>query len=224
MRRFIKLNCIIISCLFFTSCYDNETIIIDESEEANLRVNDELTTLMKSVTSHDASFDDFIDGAHCFSINFPYDVVVDDEVIHINSNTDIIELSELDDEIKIVFPISISLTNFEKHNITSNSELEELRQMCADGLFYDDHISCADFIFPLKMAIYDTNSRRFNQLELNSNKEAFLFLNNLDQHSIYQIVYPANIFMFHQEHFSIENNFSLTTHFKIAHNTCGVRD
>lgn len=115
-------------------------------------------------------------------------------------------------------------TNFENHLITSRIKFNEVQQMCRDGLLYEEHIDCAEFIYPLKFASYNTTTRRFNELEFSSDFETFSFLNELDQSSIYQIVYPANIFMFHQDHFSIETNFGMTAHFKIAHNTCGIRD
>lgn len=224
MKKYFKWLLIIVISVVISSCYDNEIIIIDESEENNLRVDDDLTTLMKSVTSHNASFDDLIDNCHCFSVNFPYQVIVEQQVIDINTEEDLNIFVNVDDEIEFVYPISISLTNFEVHNISSSIELNQLKEMCYDGLFYEDHIDCANFIYPLRLAVYDPKSRRFDKIELNSNKETFLFLDGLDNDAVFEIEYPTNIFMFHQHYFRIESNFSLTTHFKIAHNTCGIRD
>ncbi|GGE27693.1 hypothetical protein GCM10010832_05520 [Psychroflexus planctonicus] len=220
LDRIIKLTLVFSLLVCFSSCYENETIVVEENEEANLRFDDDLTNLMKSVTSHDASYDDFIDDSHCFSINYPYKIQVGNEIRNIENEEDLEHLNNYDVEIEIIFPISISLINFEKHSISSEDELESVKQMCNDGMFYEEHINCADFIFPLTLAIYNTNSRRFNQVVLSSNKETFTFLDSLDQDSVFKVVYPANILMYEQEYFSIEDNFSLNTHFKIAHSTC----
>lgn len=224
MAKFMKLIFALGISFLFTACYENETIIIDENEEDNLRATDELTNLMKSVTSHNSSFDDHIDNSHCFSIAFPYKIIVNEDVITINSVEDVQNLDEDETDFQIVYPISINLTNFEVHNISTNNELNELKQMCDDGWLYGEHIDCADFVYPLTLATYNTERRRFDKVELYSNKETFQFLDELDSDSIFEIVYPANIFMFQENYFSIENNFSLNTHFKIAHNSCGVRD
>jgi len=224
MKNTLKTSFIVLLILSMTSCYENETVIIDESEESNLRFDDELTTLMKSVTSHDASFDDFIDGSHCFSLKYPYQVVIQEELLDIQSDDDLQNLNNTESEIEIVFPVAINLVNFENHTVFTQTEFETLKQMCEDGLMYEDNINCADFIYPMELAIYNTQTRRFDKVIFNSNKNTFSFLNRLDSNSIFEVVYPANILMFQEEHFSIDNNFSLTTHFKIALSTCGMED
>lgn len=214
---------LLLSSVLFISCYDNETIIIEEEDNNALRFDDELTNLMKSVTSHDASFDDFIDQSHCFSINFPYQIVIEEEIFTIQNKDDLISFTE-EQNIEVVFPIQVSLHTFEVKQVESIAQFNNLKQSCNEGSLNASHIPCADFIYPLKIASYNSNSRRFDELEFNSDVEAFTFLNNLDTSSVFEIKYPANIFMFHQNHFSIETNFSMNAHFAIANNTCGIRD
>ncbi|GGE07530.1 hypothetical protein [Psychroflexus salis] len=219
-----QLTLLIFTPLFLTSCFENETVLINEENEENLYIDDDLTSLMKSVTSHKAYYDDFIDDSHCFSINFPYEIIINNEAHEINTYDDLDEYSDVDYEIELVYPLSISLTNFEIHNINNETELNSLKLQCNEGILYDEHIECAEFVYPIKLTTYNTQSRRFDLIEINNDKDTFSFLNELDNYSIFRLVYPANIYMFQQEYFSIENNFSLETHFKIAHNTCGIRD
>lgn len=224
-KVFFKVIFLFTISIIFTSCFENETILIDENEENNLRMDDELTSLMKSVSSHNAYYDDFIDDCYCFSINYPYQIKISEELHTINSDEDLYQFSNTpNEEIELVFPVSVSLTNFENHTIKVKSEYEELKAQCEAGLLYDEHIDCAEFVYPMRIAGYNAQSRRFELNTFNHDQDLFTYLARLDNNSLYRIVYPTNIFMFHQEYFNIESNFGLETHFKIAHNTCGIRE
>ncbi|MGS0524965.1 hypothetical protein ACU8V7_06920 [Zobellia nedashkovskayae] len=68
-----------------TSCQDEEPFVETIDEEQTLSFDSTALELMKETVSNDGSYDNIVDGASCFDIQFPYSVVVNDIELTIDS-------------------------------------------------------------------------------------------------------------------------------------------
>lgn len=175
--------------LVFISCYNDDSEIIESSNAANK--SSELTTMIKSMSSHKASFDDHIDKSSCFSLVFPYQLKINSVTTTINSIEDISDLG-LDDDIKIVYPVTAVFFDYAQHEMTSLIEHNSMIAFCEKDFDVEPN-SCMDFQYPITLKSFNEINGNFETSHLNSDKELFLFLDNLNDTDIYEIVYPIVI-------------------------------
>ena len=138
MRNLLRLSFLLMLFVVFqfTSCQKEEIEIIEDTiqEEGTITVDSSLTNLLFRVSLNDGNNDDFIDGSSCFSIKFPFSVLVNETEITVESENDyqnIIDFittsgSTLAD-INISYPISIKpfhflSTPFHVHKLTPKHE------------------------------------------------------------------------------------------------------
>ncbi len=201
------------------SCYEDETIIIEENNNELLHSTSTLTVLMRSVMAHDTTKDFVVTKSNCFSINFPYQLKVNGEIRSINHVQDIENIS-VEDELEHVFPLDVSFVNYEFSRVNSLSEFEALQQKCeSEDLTYHKN-NCAAFVYPIQVAVYDSNRQRFRTETFEHDLDGFTFIQNLSNGELFSINYPADIITHREHHFTIEGNNSLETHFKISSETC----
>ncbi|MBA3985274.1 MAG: hypothetical protein H0X63_01535 [Flavobacteriales bacterium] len=212
---------IVAFCVFitFTSCFENDIEIIDNEINSTLHKNSALSILISSVTSHDASFDDRIDDSGCFSLIFPYDLLINGEHITI-LNIEDINLIHEEDEIEILFPVNILFADYDTKVLQNESQFNTVYASCQNGELFNFHIGCAEFVYPFSFAKYNSVIRNFDRVNMNSKQEIFQFLANLKDDDIYRINFPLNIILFDTEYFTVQNNQILTNHFVDASLVC----
>jgi len=177
---------LLILVLALVSCYDDDSIVIVSDNTAHISAK--LTNSMKSIALHDASFDDIIDNSSCFSLEFPYQVVVNAELKTINSKADLETLHE-NDEIEIVYPVSAVLFNYDKHQITSISGYEAVANACEQNFNLSPH-RCLDFEYPVTIKMYNQVGSSFQSMNMDHDQDLYTFLDNLHETDIYEIDYP----------------------------------
>ena len=102
--------------LSFTSCQEEfEELPGEDSQEAIL-ASSSTAQLIQRTSSKDGSYDNIVDGASCFAINFPYVVNVNGLDINIDAVEDLKLIKNLFDEVEIdddildiIFPITYNL-------------------------------------------------------------------------------------------------------------------
>ena len=170
----------------FVGCYDDDSTLIASDNTAH--ISSKLTNSIKSITLHDASFDDIVDKSSCISLEFPYQVLVNTELQTINSIEDIETLHEAD-TIEIVYPVSAVLYNYEKHQITSFSEYDVVVNACEENFDLSPH-RCLDIEYPIIVKMYNQVGNNFQTMDLNHDQDMYVFLDNLHDTDIYELEYP----------------------------------
>ena len=86
---------LVFTALFLLGCQKEKLEIIEApDEEASFLFDQQLTSLLKSVASHDGSFDDVIDNSSCFSIDLPYQIALNGETHNVNTIDDLLPIKE----------------------------------------------------------------------------------------------------------------------------------
>ena len=171
------------------SCYDDDSQVVESDDTAHR--SSELTTMIKSMSLHNASFDDHIDNTSCFSLVFPYQINVNSNTTTITSIQDLSELSN-DDEIEIIYPVTSVFFNYEEHQIISPAELDTVKNLC-DQNFNIQSNNCFDFVFPLTVKRFNELNGNFETFHLDNDKEVFTHFDNLHDTHVYQLNYPINL-------------------------------
>ena len=168
----MRLYIAILLALLTLSC-QKESLVQDESSSENDLVQNEiLNKAVLSVSAHDGSFDDIIDNSGCFSVKFPYTIVVNNEEIEILSVNDLLVL-DLDENFMYQFPISITFSNYVELQINSEMELAEAQGSCATNQIFIDSIRCVDFVYPIKIAVYNIDTSTFETITIDHDRQNF---------------------------------------------------
>ena len=177
---------LLILVLAAVSCYDDDSTFIESNDTAHN--TSKLTTNIKSISLHDASYDDIIDNSSCFSLEFPYQVSVNSEIRTINSVEDINAIDE-NDELEIIYPVSAVFYNYEKHQITSSAEFDLIANTCEEDFDITAH-SCLDIQYPVAVKMFNQVGNDFHTMNVGHDQALFTLMDNLHDTDVYEIDYP----------------------------------
>jgi len=183
----------------FTSCQKEEVVLIDETtEEGTITNNSPLTLLMIRTSLNDGNNDDFIDGADCFSIAFPFTVMVGDTDFIIENELDYQEVLDFIEisggtfgDIEIVFPITIVFSNYDEVVVNNQEELNNYVSACENEII--DDIDCIDFIYPITFFVYNSETEDTTTVLILDDTELFLFLSTLNPTDFISIDFPISV-------------------------------
>lgn len=178
--------------LILISCQKELFSERDNQEDTSFLLDEQLTGLIKSVASHDGEFDDRIDNANCFSIQFPYGLWVDGKLHNIASPENFIEISP-GAQVMPEFPISVMVGDYSEWMIHSESEFNQMIIDCHSGVLYNDIITCVDFIYPVTISLYDAENTNFETLTLNHDWDTFSAVESLQPNRLAAINYPITL-------------------------------
>jgi hypothetical protein len=181
MRRIL-----LILILTLASCYDDDSTLIESENTAH--ISSRLTRSIKSISLHDASFDDFIDNSSCLSLEFPYQVFENSVLKTINNIQDI-ELLDENSNIEIVYPVTAVSYNYEKHQINSIADHNTIVSACESSFTLNAH-KCLDFQYPVSIKLYNRVGNSFQSINLDHDQDMYVFFDNLQDTDIYEIEYP----------------------------------
>ena len=189
--------------LIFTSCQDEIFEETPINEEEVLVANSTLASSMRSTATMDGSLDNIIDHANCLSIELPVTVVVNGLEIIIDSVEDyevieaiFDEFSGDDDNLEIVFPITIILSDFTEITINNYDELENFIGECSGENEIDDDIECIDFQYPITISIFNSEFQVIDTVTINSDNELYNFIENeLDDNVLASLNYPVTMIL-----------------------------
>lgn len=191
---------LILSSLLFTACQKEEYEVITDQDQNSISVNSEVYDLVLRTTMFDGSVDDEIDGSPCFSIEFPYTVIVDGEEFNINSEAALNEfLAGLPqdvetEDIALNFPVRVKNTGHQTVTVVNIQQLRGLQQSCRNSQAGNrGPITCARFSFPLRLTSYNSASQQTGAAVLNSQEELFEYLNNTSSNTVVSFEYPLQI-------------------------------
>jgi hypothetical protein len=190
MKKYLILSLVFIAL----ACQKEELTVVQDQEETSFLADRQLVGLIQSVSSHDGSFDDLVDQSTCFSINFPYEILLNGEIIEITSINDLLVINPFDDVVP-VFPISITTADYIEIDLANQKSFVNYAFSCANGLMYDDRITCLDFNYPISLSIYDQEESTFETIIYNHDKETFEGMDLFEEGTKATINFPVIVKM-----------------------------
>lgn len=228
--KFIYLFVFLLMGLTF-SCQDEVIEETPATEGENIVPNSNLANLMRSTVTLDGSLDNIIDSANCIIVDLPVTVVVNGITLTIESVEDYDAIEDIidqfvndDDEVQIQFPIVIVLSDYTEVVIESQDELDRYIEDCFGENEYDDDIECIDFQYPFTISTYDSNFQVIETIEINSDEELYLFIEELTDGISASINYPINMVLANEEVIQVNSNTELEMVIEAADDTCDEDD
>lgn len=188
MRYLMVLICAVV----LNSCQKEEYKVVENQEESSFLLDAQLSAYIKSVASHDGSFDDRVDSAPCFSINFPYGLWIDSVQHQMISSKDLTIIGA-DAQVVPQFPITITVADYVELDVENLSEFQQYIINCHSGQLYDDIITCIDFNYPISISLYDAENNYFETLVLQHDWDTFNALETIDPDRLVAINYPITL-------------------------------
>ena len=220
----------LISIVLF-SCQKEITTVIQPTKNLVLTPNTTVENLIKKTVTKDGSKDNIIDKASCISVKLPVTVVANGNEIVISTEVDyakieaVFDQSSIDnDSLKIIFPITIILSDYTEITIQNMGELENYTNVCNGENEPDDDIECVDFNYPITFSIFDSANALINTVSIQNDEQFYLFLEAMNKSDIVQINFPISITLADGTKENINNLDELETAIDNAKNMCNEDD
>ncbi len=203
MQNLMKiLSLVMVATLLVTSCRKEESVLIEGPQNETLKANSAVANLMQRTAMKDGSDDNIVDGANCFSVDFPFTVVVNGMEITVTSEEDLDTVEDIfdefdddDDTLEISFPITIILSDFSEVTINSIEEFEDFADECEGENEFDDDIECIDIKYPITASIFNANNELIDTITISSDQELYQFLDNLEDDDIVNVDFPVTLIL-----------------------------
>jgi hypothetical protein len=214
-----------------TSCRTEETEFIQAPEDEILVANSNIALLMQRTASNDGSIDNIVDKANCFDIKFPYEILVNNQDITLNSNTDfasvecVFDQSDDDtDALDIIFPIDIVLADFSEVTINNTTEFNSYTANCNGEDVTDNDIECLDFQYPIEASTFNSSNELLETINLENDNQLYKFIEAIDENDITTIDFPILVTLADTSEVSLYNLNELQTTIENAINSCDEDD
>ncbi len=221
---------LVVLVLSLSSCQEEYGEIDQGGEGQAIAANSTTAILIKNTTSYDGSFDNIIDGASCFAIQFPYTVNVNGIDVTIDSKSDLEVVEEIFDELDddndvldIAFPITVTLSNFTEITIKNHGELETMARECIEG-GDDDDIECIDFVYPVTLFTFGVDNQQSDQVEIKSDLGMRRFFDELGDNELISIRFPVTLKKHDGTQITVGSNAELAAALETSKNECDEDD
>ena len=233
MKKFINYSVyslLLVMALTFTSCQEEFEPLPDSDEQETIMASSSTAKLIKDTSTNDGSFDNIVDGASCFAIKFPYTVEVNGIEITLDSREDLHLIEEIfdaleDDEdlLEILFPITVTLGDYEEVVINGIDDLRELAEECIEG-GGDDDIECIDFVYPITLYTFDVNEEQTGTVTVESDKDLRRFFSELGENDLISIDFPISLKLYDGSEVQVNSNAELANAIEMAKDACDEDD
>ncbi len=233
MKKFMSYlmyGSLLLVALNFTSCQEEfEELPGEDSQEAIL-ASSSTGQLIQRTSSKDGSYDNIVDGASCFAINFPYVVNVHGLEVEIDAIEDLKLIKQLFDEVEIdddivdiVFPITITLSDYTEIKINNREELREKAKECLEG-GDDDDIECIDFVYPIVVYSFDINLQQTGNVTVQNDMQLRRYFAERGDDDLLSFDFPITLELYDDTKISVSNNAELAHAIETAKNECDEDD
>lgn len=228
--KYSVFSLLFMATLMVTSCQEEFEELPQPDEQQTIMASSSTALLIERTTSNDGSYDNIVDGASCFALNFPYTVEVNGIEITIDSKEDLHVIEEIFDAIEddvdvldIIFPITITFSDFSEEVINNMEELRALAEQCIEG-GNDDDIECIDFVYPITLYTFDINEQQTGSVTVNSDRELRLFFKGLDDDDLISIDFPVTLELYDGTQITVSSNAELAAAIENAKEACDEDD
>ncbi len=217
--------------VLFTSCQNEVSDIVETNTEETFVAESALAQSMLRTTTFDGSFDNIIDSANCISVNLPVTVIVNGITITIEAIEDYDVIEDIfdefendDDNIEIVFPITIILSDYDEIVINNYDELYAFVEDCLGENEDDDDIECIDFQYPISVSIFNSNFDFIETVQINNDEELYEFIEELEGGVFASLNFPVNMVLADGSTIEVNNNDELQAAIEAAEDACDEDD
>lgn len=211
------------------SCQKEAVEITGLDTQETFVAESNLASLITETSTMDGSCDNIIDKANGFSVNLPVTVIVNGVEITVNSESDYELIEELFDDsdddydtLEIVFPITITLSDYTEVVVNSQAELEALRAEYSHE--DDDDIECIDFQYPLNISVYNSDFQVIDVVTISNDRQMHHFIRNLQGGVLASLNFPVTMIYADGSTIQVNNNTELEAVIKEARNACDEDD
>ncbi len=228
--KYSVFSLLFMATLMVTSCQDEFEELPGPDEQQTIMASSTTARLIERTSSNDGSFDNIVDGASCFALDFPYTVEVNGIQITIDSREDLQVIEEIFDAIdtdvdvlEIIFPVTITFSDYSKITINNREELMALAEECLEG-GADDDIECIDFVYPITLFTFDINEQQTGSVTVNNDEELRLFFKGLDENDLISIDFPVTLKLYDGTEVVVNSNSELAAAIENAKDACDEDD
>ncbi len=228
--KYSVFSLLFMATLMVTSCQDEFEELPGPDEQQTIMASSSTARLIERTSSNDGSFDNIVDGASCFALDFPYTVEVNGIQITIDSREDLQVIEEIFDAIdtdvdvlEIIFPVTITFSDYSKITINNREELMALAEECLEG-GADDDIECIDFVYPITLFTFDINEQQTGSVTVNNDEELRLFFKGLDENDLISIDFPVTLKLYDGTEVVVNSNAELAAAIENAKDACDEDD
>lgn len=186
--------------LILASCQQEINEISGTEPGPNTNNNSsELTLKLRNIASSDGSIDDFIDFSPCFSIMFPFQVEVDDDLFTVATEDDYQLVRDAiaingDDEVELIFPVTIQQRDFTEITISDDDDFEDLQEDCEVEIANNGApITCINLNYPIEISTFNTRLQIINTINISNDMQLLDLIDNIDDDEFYEIAYPITV-------------------------------
>jgi len=220
-----------LAMITFNACQDEFEEINTNADQETITANSATANLVRSASAKDGAIDNVVDNSSCFAIKFPYTVEVNGLEIIVDSFQDLRFLRELvkqydddfDDLINIVFPITITYSDFRELTIASLAELRQLASECTNTPD-DSRIRCIAFVYPVTLFTFDINDQQTGSLKVESDRQLRRFFSDLDDDTLVGLDFPVTLKKKDGSEITVTTNAELARTIEMAKGLCGDDD
>ncbi|WP_334112949.1 hypothetical protein [Paucihalobacter sp.] len=204
--------------VFFVSCQDEVTEITQPTEQETLVPDSPLARNIFNMSTLSSNASSIVTSTSCLAIDLPFTIIVNGNeiIIETEEDYDIVatifdEFDDDDDELQIVYPITLILFDYSEVVVNNNDELEFYIEECLNSYNVDDDIECINFEYPITLSLFNTAFQFLETVVVNNDQELFNFLDDDfdDDDVIAAINYPINVILFDGTVISVNNNSEL---------------
>jgi len=203
MKNLSKIMMLFFFAMTLLSCQEEIVEITEPANEASLKVDTKVASLIQRTAMKDGSKDNIIDGASCIDVQLPVSVIVNGLEIIIDEEADFETIEAIFDEtdfdedlLEIIFPITIVTSNYEEFVITNLDEFELYTAECVEKDIIDDDIECLDFVYPIAISVYDSANQLLNTVEIMNDKHFYNFIDHMEGYHVVVINFPVSVVLY----------------------------
>ncbi|MCM4170359.1 hypothetical protein DHD32_02615 [Arenibacter sp. TNZ] len=233
MKKFMSYlmyGSLLLVALNFTSCQEEFEELPGEDNQEAIMASSSTGQLIQRTSSKDGSYDNIVDEASCFAINFPYVVNVHGLEINIDAVEDLKLIRKLFDEVEIdddvvdiVFPIHITLSDYTEVKINNKEELRERAKECLEG-GDDDDIECIDFVYPIVVYSFDINLQQTGNVTVQNDMQLRRYFAERGDDDLLSFDFPITLELYDDTKISVSNNAELAHAIETAKSECDEDD
>ncbi|MCR9227045.1 MAG: hypothetical protein NXH90_06485 [Flavobacteriaceae bacterium] len=221
---------LMVSVIGLYSCQEEYEDVEGNDQEQTIAAKSDIAGLIKQTSSQDGSFDNIVDGASCFAIQFPYTVNANGVEININSKSDLEKIENVFDAtiegnniLEIVFPITITFVDYSQITIENKGELVVRARECIEG-GGDDDIECVDFVYPITLFTFVIDAQQGSEIQVETDSDMYRVFSELEDNRLVSFQYPITLTKHDGTEVVIENNADLIATLELEKNQCDGDD
>ncbi|OYU83381.1 MAG: hypothetical protein CFE24_11565 [Flavobacterium sp. BFFFF2] len=206
---------------------DDQQVSYDTSNSFD--TSSPIASLISRVTQYETSKDNVLDGTNSCAVKLPvtfyinqhYNVTISNPAQYAQVVSFKNEYNNDDDVVHFNFPITLVLHDYSQRVVANEQQWQALKASFGNDSAYND-IDCINFVYPVKVNVYDTASQIAQSITLQNDQIANQTLHQLSASQILNFVFPLSVVSTGNQAVAISNLSELETNINNAAATCNA--